>query len=158
MQSPARSVADEPDTMIAAAENRRRILGSTIFGGTGNTQEFVPRRAPPQPEPPRESVVNTRVSQAPRFEQRQTSEPPSYLASTLPAPSRGGGFAFPDLNFDSSMPADDFTLTFKPRPAINRGPAHRLEVPANPQMRRLRDELNRDTEQFMRRLRQIGQV
>jgi hypothetical protein len=153
-QTPARSIADEPDSMVAAAENRRRILGSSIFGGTGN-QEYSRRT---QPEPPPEAMTQTRGLPPQRYEQRDSGEPPSFMHATMPASSGGSAFSFPDFNFEPSLPPENFSLTFQPRPTLKSGPAHRLDVPPNPQMRRLRDELNRDTEQFTRRLRQIGQA
>jgi hypothetical protein len=64
---------------------------------------------------------------------------------------------FPDLDFDAPPP-NSFALTFKPKPLLRANQNHRLAVPPNHEMKRLREELNRESEQFSRKLRQIGLV
>jgi hypothetical protein len=64
---------------------------------------------------------------------------------------------FPDLNFDAPPPGK-FALTFKPKSLLRASQSHRLAVPPNHEMRRLREELTREAEQFSRRLRQMGLV
>jgi hypothetical protein len=63
---------------------------------------------------------------------------------------------FPDLDFDA--PPEGFAFTFKPKPLLRASQGHRLAVPPNHEMRRLREELTRESEQFSRKLRQIGLV
>lgn len=148
----ARSVSDEPDGMVQAAENRRRIMGSNIFGND-DPPAIVRRNPPPQqqryePNSPPASQQQTSYQNSP-----PPTNYPSY-SNTMPVASSN----FPEINFDSTPPMETFDLGFKPKPVIRSNVNHRLQVPPNPEMRALRDELTRDTEQFARRLREIGQL
>lgn len=179
MQSRDRSVLEETDGMVQAADNRRRIMGSSIFGGHAPPQRYVPPVAQPTQtyrdnmtstwgaSENRRHILESTVfggTQSPNINLNSTSPSlGSYsrsgastsLASTMPIPVAQ---PFPELNFESAPPLDSFSLSFKPRPIQRASQVHRLDVQPNPQMRQLRDELNRDTEQFSKRLRQIGQV
>ena len=190
MQSRDRSVNDETPEMQQGAENRRRVLGSTLFGsGDSPSHSPPPRQNAPMPSytylngesydasdnrkkvmgssifsdnspqlgrydpPPAQptgagnSPTYNEVNNSPGFDARVR------FSSTMPITQ-----PFPDLAFEGSPPMENFSLSFKPHAAVRQNAGHRLEVPPNPQMRQLRDELNRDTEEFARRLRQIGRV
>jgi hypothetical protein len=128
--------------MEAASDNRRRILGSSLFGDPP-----APPYASRQPDPEPISIQTQPVRRS-----RDDFIPTQTFADTMPAQS----FNLQDFNYDTSAIGENFTLTFKPRPILRNTQFRRLDVPANAQMRILRDELNRSTEQFSKRLRQIG--
>jgi hypothetical protein len=137
-QSNARSTSD--DTMDAANDNRRRILGSTIFGDS--PQRSVPARLPDMDPVAFQPAVRSRDDFVPS---------PTFPDSVMTDPVFTA-----DFSFDNSPISENFTLTFKPRPIVRTTPFHRLDVPQNAHLRILRDDLNRGAEQFSRRLRQIG--
>ena len=165
-KSVARSVVDEPASMQAAAENKKKIMGSSLFGDDG--------RPPPQMHP----VAQSTVSQPPQNSFSRTMPAPianadsvsyennfnfssqsnnSYgLNTTMP-------MTFPDINFETVQPPSIELMDFGFRHrnnnlATRQVNPRRLEVPPNTQMRELRDELNRDTERFNQKLRKIGQI
>lgn len=162
-KSTVRSVSEEPESMQMAAENRRRIMGSSLFGGDStqqNQQQNLSKTAPIQ------TVNEEYTSMPPQSFQNSLSstlQPNSNyeygsLSSTL---GRSGVPDFPNLDFDTDPPPiiSSSDLGFKPKQSNYRsGASRRLQVPPNQQMRQLRDELNRETERFNQKLRQIGQV
>jgi hypothetical protein len=134
LPSPARSVTEEPSSL---EDNRRRILGSTLF----------PRDSPRQQRPPdAPPATDPSVSQVRRL---RDDLPPPKATSTAP-------ISFPDLDMDVPPVMNNFALTFKPRPLLRNSQNHRLTVPPNHEMKRLREDLTRETDQYLRRLRQIG--
>lgn len=160
-KSTVRSVSEEPESMQMAAENRRRIMGSSLFGGDSA-------------QPQQQNLSST--APIPAIEEEYTSMPPQSLqnafASTLPPSSnidygnlsstygRSTVSDFPNLDLDTEPPPiiSSSDLGFKPKQSSYRsGASRRLQVPPNQQMRQLRDELNRETERFNQKLRQIGQ-
>ena len=165
--------------MIQAADNRRRIMGSSIFGGHAPQRYNAPMPQPVVTQNYRDDMSTTwgasdnrrRIldssvfggTHSPNINLNSTSSSigsyrsgaSSGLAATVPIPVAQ---PFPELNFESAPPLENFSLSFKPRPIQRASQVHRLDVQPNPQMRQLRDELNRDTAQFSKRLRQIGQV
>jgi hypothetical protein len=138
LATPARSVADEPSDL---QDNRRRILGSTLFPRDSARQ---------QPESPAHATEPAPAVLAPTRRSRSELAPPTF-ASTAPIP-------FPDLNYDAPPVMASFALTFKPRQILRNSQNHRLTVPPNHEMKRLREDLNRETELYLRRLRQLGLV
>jgi hypothetical protein len=135
LPSPGRSVAEEPS---ALEDNRRRILGSTLF------PRDSPQQPPPDPPPP--PATDPGVSQAWRLR-----DEPSQWKATSTAP-----VSFPDLETDLPPVMNNFTLTFKPRPMLQNSQNYRLTVAPNYEMKRVREDLNRETDRYLRRLRQLG--
>lgn len=165
-KSTIRSVSDEPESMQMAAENRRRIMGSSLFGGDSNQyqsqQQNLSKTAPL-------SKVDEEYTptQAPLNQYSLSSTLPSDSNSNFgyePFSSALGKVSdFPELNFDTEPPppiSSASDLGFRPKQLNYRqnGNFRRLQVPPNQQMRQLRDELNRETEKFNHKLRQIGQT
>jgi hypothetical protein len=136
LPSPVRSVQDEPS---ALEDNRRRILGSTLF----------PRDSPRQPRFP--NPPQQPQDAAPLGQQLKSEHHAPSFVSTSPV-------SFPDLDFAAPQTMSNFALTFKPRQLLRNSQNHRLTVPPNHEMKRLREDLNRETEQYVRRLRQLGLV
>ena len=137
---PQPTYAQQEDT-YNASDNRRKVMGSSIFGGTVGNASPVRREAPPV------STGTTRILSGGLRSERMGNN----FASTLPVSAQ----PFPDLTFDTSPP-DTFGITFKPRQFQTHGQGRRLDVQRSPEMRRLKNEMDRDTEQFEIRLRQVG--
>lgn len=164
-KSTVRSVSEEPESMQMAAENRRRIMGSSLFGGDSNQyyqqQQNLSKTVPIQ-------TVNEQYSSPQNYQVSLSStlpvnSIPNYEYENLSSTLGNSCISdFPDLNFDMEPPPTIVTssdLGFKPKQANYRsGASRRLQVPPNQQMRQLRDDLNRETERFNQKLRKIGQI
>ena len=186
MQSRDRS-SDEPQEMQQAADNRRRILGSSLFGDSSpraTNYAPPPPRNPPPPPPPtyarqedtydavdnRRKVMGSSIfggtvspprrdaPAPPQFGATQAvaggSRRPVNFAATMPVSAQ----PFPDLTFDTSPPIQNMGISFKPRQFQAQGQGRRLEVQRSPEMRRLKNEMDRDTADFEKRIRQIGKL
>jgi hypothetical protein len=140
LPAPTRSVADEPSEL---QDNRRRILGSTLF------LRDSPRQMRAADPPAQAAVaVTAPAAVAPVRRVRDGLAPPTF-ASTAPIP-------FPDLEADPPPAMRRFALAFKPRPILRNSQNHRLTVPPNHEMERLRENLKRETELSSTRLRRLG--
>lgn len=145
-QSYTRSVTDEPQGMIDAAANRRRIMGSTLFGGNSNT--------------------NNNFSQTQNYSSTNNFSQTQSYAQTQPIPSltnnsKTSTIPQPDWSiFQGEMSTttipDPVTLEFKVRETPIHSPERRLNVGPNIQMQQLREELNRETRQFANKAKRIG--
>lgn len=167
-KSNVRSVSDEPESMQQAAENRRRMMGSSLFGGSTVYS----------PPPQMASTLRPQRTEPEKMDDYSES-PQEYqnFSKTLPANSNFGNemdddfppqipafknVDFPNLDFDPTPPDISFSdfgflkSTQNMSSTMKRGQSRRLQVPPNDQMRQLRDDLNRETEIFNQKLRQIG--
>ena len=166
-KSTVRSISDEPESMQMAAENRRRIMGSSLFGDDPNQyqqQQQQQNFSKTAPLPSIDESYSSDVSPANQPSLSSTlplNTNPNYDYGTFSSTLGSGSTDFPDINFDMEPPpilnASD--LGFKPRQTNYRtnGAPRRLQVPSNQKMRQLRDDLNRETEKFNKKLRQVGQ-
>ena len=149
MNNLARSQPSE--AMADAVDNRKRIMGSSIFGGNDRS-----RYPPPQQQQYYASPQSTQ--QLPS--QTMTSTFPSNYASTAPSPvvySTQPLTSIPDFITGDCPPPPIDSLSFKGRSSQLRQTGNkRLEVHQNHELQKLRDSLVSDSTAMSRRLRQIG--
>ena len=151
-----RKIEDEPQAMIDAANNKKRVLGSSIFGG--DTEYYVgPERRIPggQPQMQHVSTVSTPPKPANITPRRiETTPPPQITPIQSSYPQPDWSLFQGEMNA-ASIP-DPVSLEF----SVHGSPSHtsdrRLQVGPNLQMVQLREELNRETRQFAERVKRIG--
>ena len=138
------------EAMEYAVDNRRRIMGSSIFGGDEPPRYSQPQSQTSYQPPPHQgyggynSGANSNLSNsgyvsAPLYSTQPLTVIPDFVSGECPPPP------IDQVSFRSRS-----TL----RPQIG---GRRLEVQPNYEMQKLRDSLVSDSTAMSRRLRQIGQ-
>ena len=153
-----RKIEDEPQAMIDAANNKKRVLGSTIFGGDTEYYVGADRRNQPSIQDQKtqaSSYANSPPKPVNAIPRRVETTPPPQITpiqSSYPQP-------------DWSLFQGEMNAATLPNPVslefnVHGSPLHtsdrRLQVGPNLQMVQLREELNRETRQFAERVKKIG--
>ena len=139
------------EAMAYAVDNRRRIMGSSIFGGDEpprysqppSQMSYQPQSPPPNRggynSGPNSSFSNPGIVSAPLYSSQPLTMIPDFVSGECPPPP------MEQMSFRSRS-------TMKPQIS-----GRRLDVQPNYEMQKLRDTLVSDSTAMARRLRQIGQ-
>ena len=136
------------EAMAYAVDNRRRIMGSSIFGGDEPPQRYSQPQSQISYQPPPQQSYNGGATSnlsnpgyvsAPLYSTQPLTMIPDFVSGECPPPP------IEQVSFRSRS-----TM----RPQIG---GRRLDVQPNYEMQKLRDTLVSDSTAMSRRLRQIGQ-